>query len=234
MSDVSEGRKGAWLALEMVLIVVSILLAFSLESWRDDGRALERQSEVRETIRADFENMRPGLRDMIEGGDSLVARAERLLAGLADPRAAGADSLQVLFGATMRPVGRPPVPPSYRAAMSSGELRTLDDPDLMTALALVEFSDQMLAEHMRVAADIFYTGPVAAISARVGGMQVLGGQAGAPSRFASGDYLGAVAEPDVYAAAERMLIVNRNLLFGVRQLEAAMASVVEALTSEEG
>jgi hypothetical protein len=216
----------------MVLIVGSILLAFSLESWRDDRRASERQIEVRETIRADFINMLPGLQGMIEDGDSLVARAGRLLEGLAAPHAAGADSLQALFAATMRPVGRPPVPPSYRAAMSSGELRTLDDPELMTALALVEFSDQMLAEHMRVSADIFYTGPVAQVSARLGGMQVLAGTAGAPSRFTASDYLEAVSAPDVYSAAERMMIVNRNLLFGLRQLDAAMVGVVTALSPE--
>ena len=232
MSELRDGRTRGLLLLEMVLIVGSILMAFSLESWREDRRARESELEVRETIRADFANMRPGLQVMIEGGDSLVTRTERLLEGLGSPQSAGADSLQALFAATLRPVGRVPVPPSYRAAMASGELRTLDDPELMTALALIEFSDQRLAEHLRVSADVFYTGLQAEVSARMGGMGVLTGSADAPARFTAQDYLQMVSAPDVYAATERMLIVNRNLLAGLRQMDAAMATIVQLLSSE--
>ncbi len=230
MSELRRGRDWGLLLVEVVLIVASILLAFSLESWREDRQEERRQVEVRETVRSDFETLLPRLLTQITAGDTLVARTDRLLSGLASPSTAGADSLKVLFDATLRPVGRVPVPPSYRAAMSSGELRTLDDPELMDALARLEYGDQMLAEHMRVSADIFYTGLQAEVSARVGGTRVLMGADTGRRPPSDAEYIALVSGLDVYAATERMYIVNRNVLNGLRFLRTAMEDAVEALS----
>ncbi len=120
-------RRQSWgiLVVEMVVIVVSILLAFSLESWRDDREGEERQEAMRAAMRADFASTLTYLGQLIEAGDTLVARSARLLEGLDRPAETGADSLQALFGATLRPVGRVPLPPSYRAVMGTGEFRIL-------------------------------------------------------------------------------------------------------------
>jgi type II secretory pathway pseudopilin PulG len=218
------------LAVEMILIVVSILLAFSLESWRADRDSQARQEALRQSVQADFAATRTYLAQLIGAGDTLVARTERLLESLREPGSAGADSLQVLFAEVLRPVGRVPLPPSYRAAMATGEFRILDYPGLMSALAVLEFMDQMVATHLQVSADIFYTGPQAQLATRLGGSGALMGSDDLPARFVPSDYIAMVSAPDVYAATERMLIVNRNMLGGLKQMESAMADVVQILS----
>ncbi len=104
----------------------------------------------------------------------------------------------------------------------------------MDALALLEFSDQMVVTHMQVSADIFYTGPQAQVTSRLGAMGILTGAEGVPARFSDAEYLDIVSARDVYAASERMLIVNRHMLAGLRQMESAMSEVVAILSEGEG
>jgi hypothetical protein len=234
MTELRPARGWMVLLLEMALIVASILLAFSLESWRNGREALEQQRTTREMVLADFTRVQPQLKAYIEEGDSMLARKTRLVEALQDPTSAGVDSLQTLFAESGRPIVRIPVPPSYQMTLASGELESLGDPALMNALGILAFSDQMLAEHMRISADIFYTGLEAAVASRLGSSRVLSGGSQVPARFTTADYLTVVSSPDVYAAAERMVLVNRNMLSGLKQLDAAIGLVIDALAVDVG
>jgi hypothetical protein len=121
---------------EAVLIVVSILLAFSIDAWWAD---LGRQQEEREAYRSliqDFETASTLLERVSVVHDSVLVAAEAILemtgpAAVAPP----ADSLAVLLNTIGRIANFAPPLGALDAMLGSGDLRLVQNTDLRASLA---------------------------------------------------------------------------------------------------
>ena len=223
-----KGRLASGRLVEMFLIVVSILLAFALDSWWDGRSEAAVHEELAELLHADFTEARGEVRRTIIQGDSLVAAGQALMSALIDPAAAGADSIKRLFPSVMRPVETVPPPPSYRAAVSSGTITLIDNPGLFRALSEVDYAQSRIDTYTRLAADIHYVGALANLERGIGSIVALT-EYDVPDRFQPADYLALVSRPEVYSAARLASQVARNLLVSLRRMETAMTSVITEL-----
>ena len=214
---------------EMFLIVVSILLGFSLDSWWDRRSDSAARQELARLLHADFIEARDQLRESITRGDARVAASLALLAGLDDPVAVGADSLRALFPSILQPVVAVSAPASYRAAVSSGVVTILDDPALFRALSAVDAAQTWMDTYSRLGADIHYRGALAELESTIGSLAVLITTDEAPTRFLPADYLEMVSRPEVYSASRLAAQAGRNLLGSLRRMDSAMTSVIEQL-----
>lgn len=214
---------------EMVLIVVSILLAFSLDSWWDRRADAADRRELAGLLHADFVDARDQLREGIASGATRVSRGDALLTGLTDPAAVDADSLGALFLAVLQPVPWVAAPASYRAAVSSGAITMLDDPALFRAFAAVDAAQMRMETYVRLSADIHYIGPLAQLESTIGSLAALARLDQTPSRFVPPDYVELVSRPEVYSAVRLAAQSGRNLLGTLRVMETAMTGVIDQL-----
>lgn len=124
------------LVAEGVLIVVSILLAFTIDAWWDDRGRRQDEREAFRALVQDFESAAGQLASVSLAHDSAFMAAERLLE-LTGPEAnaIAVDSLARLIAPLIRiPTFSPPLG-ALDALLGSGELRLVENADLRAALA---------------------------------------------------------------------------------------------------
>lgn len=124
------------LLVQVVILVLSILLAFAIDAWWDVHREKSRERELLLELRDDFRATRPGLESRV----TLARRMAEGTGGFLDLLGADAapDVVTVPHAAIFATLGGPTFEPATNAldaAVASGEIALLTDGELRAELA---------------------------------------------------------------------------------------------------
>lgn len=166
--QMTSGRfRGAHLLLEMLVVVASILIAFSLDAWWN--RRAERNAEAAhlQALQSDFEQNVSRLRALITREEQIADASRRLLLlATSTDSPAPADSVSDLVGQVFSSVRFDPVMGAYEAVVSSGGLAQLGDDSLR--LALAEFASGLEGRYYERYSDELYFDFVRSFTGRLG------------------------------------------------------------------
>lgn len=158
----NDGRhiRGSRVLIEMLVVVTSILIAFSLDAWWTN-RAEERTGEAHlRALRYDFEQNVSRLKVHIEREERIADASRRLLRVASSPTTPfPEDSVRNLVGQVFNSGRFDPVMGAYEAVVNSGGLAQIQDDSLRLALAEFasleagryeeRFSDQLYFDFIR-------------------------------------------------------------------------------------
>jgi len=68
-----------WLILEGIAVLVSIMLAFTIDAWWDDRKEGRKRAELSYSLRMEFEANREQLVNRIERAISLIEQSDRFM-----------------------------------------------------------------------------------------------------------------------------------------------------------
>lgn len=160
MNEAGRYVRGPRMLIEVVVVVASILIAFSLDAWWS-RRAEERTGTAHlQALRSDFEQNVARLHVLIEREDRIANASRRLLLVAVSPTVPSPeDSVSSLLGEVFNSGRFDPVMGAYEAVVNSGGLSQVRNDSLRLALAdfasLLEgrynerFSDEIYFEFIR-------------------------------------------------------------------------------------
>lgn len=136
MNDADRYIRGPRVLIEMLVVVASILIAFSLDAWWSK-RATERTETAHlRALRSDFEQNVSRLKVHIEREERIADASRRLLLVAISPNTLSPeDSVSNLLGQVFNSGRFDPVMGAYEAVVNSGGLAQVRDDSLRLALA---------------------------------------------------------------------------------------------------
>lgn len=179
------------LILEMLVVVVSILIAFSLDAWWE-GRAEARTETAHlRAIRSDFEQNVARLSARVDRQQQIADASRRLLVAISSETPPVRDSVGTLLSQVFSSGRFVPVMGAYEAVISSGGLAQVRDDSLR--LALADFASLLEGRYYERYADELYVDFIRSFTGRLG-------------------MAAAVVATDSLAAAQAAVVLQSGLL----------------------
>ena len=167
MTEPVTGNGAKRLAVEMVVVVASILIAFSLDAWwsrRSDDRT---QAAHLGALESDFEQNVMRLTELVERERRIAESSRRLLSLAVMPQGAvQPDSVNHLFGQVFNSGRFGPSMGAYEAIVSSGGLSGVRADSLRIALA--DFVSLLESRYVENYADQLYLDFIQTYTGRLG------------------------------------------------------------------
>lgn len=220
------------IVIEGIVIVFSILLAFGIDAAWDARQERIRRAELIEALQRDLWTTGERLASSLARGDSLRARAQAFLQAIASQEPLTIDSLGYLAGGAFRGFTFYPALSNYEAAVATGDLRLVQTPGLLDALADFKQMQAFFEEHVRINNDIYYVGPSWKLRSAVGSQGVIEGNrwsAPAALRMSENEYREWMRRPEVYAGVQTATIAHQNMIFGLRRMEDAVSRALQEI-----
>jgi len=229
-----SSRRVPWarFGFEGVLIVASILAAFSIDAWWDGRQEARTRMELVSTLKLDFETTRKRLSKSIALADALNERAAGFLKAVGSKEPVELDKLRYSIAGAFTKIDFEPALSAYNSAVATGKIGLVETPALVESIAEFNQALDYYEMHDRIAADIFYLGPIWELRREIGSLRILfRDPITYPDRFRRTDeeYRQFLARPMVYAAVEAMLTAQRNNANGLRSMDEAARNVLEEL-----
>lgn len=235
MSEQSKlARRIPWTSFgfEGVLIVASILVAFSIDAWWDDMQEARHRTDLVSALSLDFEATRSRLAASIALADSVDDRATSFLQAVGSEEPVSLESLRHFIGGAFVKVDFEPALPAYDSAIITGKIGLLESPTLLESITEFDRARDYYELHDRIAAEIFYLGPIWELRREVGSLRILFRDPTTyPIQFRRTDeeYRELFSSPIAYAAVEAMLTAQRNSANGLRSMDEAAGDVLKEL-----
>lgn len=229
-----ENTPWAQFGFESVLIIVSILVAFSIDAWWDNRRAAHQKEELVSALVLDFETTRSMLAESIATSSDLNDRTAGFLTAVGKKEPATLESLRQLISGAFVKIDFEPSLSAFESAIATGKIELLDSPTLLKSITEFHQAVDYYELHDRIAADIFYLGPIWELRREVGSLRILfRDPVTYPERFRRSDeeYQKFFARPIVYAAIEVMLTAQRNSTNGLLKMDEAAGKILTELES---
>jgi hypothetical protein len=220
--------------IEAVVIVGSILLAFSIDAAWDRSLEREERMELIRAIRDDMSGTRAEISEVMprieESLGQTVAYFEVLIEGTDVP----VDSLSVLFGSTFHGFALQPPLSSYDGAITSGRIASIMSPELRAAFTDFDVARSYWEGHFSTLYDTHYLGPTWELRRTIGTQDAVRRRGRTPAQFQLDDnQLRAVlTSPEAYAAAEVHGIIYRNIYSSLRRMDEAASRAIAILDEE--
>lgn len=229
-----HGRHIPWarFGFEGVLIVASILAAFSIDAWWERQEKDRQQLKLVSELKVDFEATRKRLAESLAFADSINDRASQFLAMVASDEPAELPDLRNQIGGAFLKIDFAPVLSAYESAVATGKIGLIENTALLESLTEFHQAWDYYKLHDRIAAEIFYVGPIWELRRELGSLRMLFRNPDThPDRFRRTDeeYRKFFTRPVVYAAVETMLTAQRNSAGGLRRMDEAAEDVLEIL-----
>jgi hypothetical protein len=227
-----------WLrvSVEGAVIVISILLALAADAWWESRQQAQHRAELIVALRLDFESTKGRLDESIAWADSLIGLSGAFLELARDAETVPLDSLRSLLWGAFQAIEFEPALSSYEAAIATGDLRLVQEPRLLEALAEFRQGQSYFDGQSRVAADLFYLGATWELRREIGSLFVLTRDASEyPPQFRrSGPELRELmAAPEVFASIETITTANRNIRRALNRMRSAASDVITILDTLE-
>lgn len=220
-----HGRSGGvrWgaLALEAGVVVLSILMAFGLESWWQGREQDQVADDLRAALVVDFARNRTSIDSVIMAVDGTVQLANVVLREVI----VGGSDLPVdsMVGNYLRMARFTPflnTNGTYRAAVNSGDIRLLRNDSLAISLANYQEYQEFLTFQDQQVEVLLINGAFARGSLKLGGLVRLEISRQTPAtEWTREEFRARLGDPEVMAGIESMLIMEqtrRQLLCGLR------------------
>lgn len=235
MTTPGSRSRWAFLLAESVLIVASILLAFSIDAWWDGRQERTLKRELLRALRADFAATSLALDDAVAEATEDAARTGTYLAVVAGGREVSQDSLRWLFMGIADITFFEPILASYRTGVATGSLGLVRDPGLVEALTEFDRERDLYDLHLEISGDIFYLGSTQELRREAGGLLAPVAPPSSPTAPASFesrltlpedfDLRGALA----VATVEPVYWVQLNILHHLQAMDGAAERVLAEL-----
>jgi hypothetical protein len=214
---------------EGFVIVVSILLAFSIDAWWDRAQQKAAKAEWIAAVQFDLQTSLSQVEETIGQAEAIVGATSRLLALLSSTSTPPVDSIRHLADEMTRPIGFTPTLPGFERGFSEGRFSVIESVEFRRGLAdfrqfLVHFEDAR-----RLDWDTYFTGPLYAIRAPHGGLQLLGLEQRERFQMTDAEYLEVMLAPETFAAIETMGLAQQNELWGLEGMRGALEAMVSSL-----
>lgn len=211
------------------MIVASILLAFGIDAWWDRTQQKAADAEWIAEVRFDLQTSLSQVEESIAQADAIVGAKSRLLGLLSSSASPQVDSIRHLADEMTRPIGFTPTLPGFERGFSEGRFSALGSVEFRRGLAdfrwfLVHFEDAR-----RLDWDTYFVGPLYAVRAPHGGLQLLGGRWKERFRMTDEEYLEVMLAPETFAAFETMGLAQENELWGLQGMKRALEAMISAL-----
>jgi hypothetical protein len=155
MNDTGRAVRGRRILIEMVAVVASILIAFSLDAWWTRRAEARTETAHLRALRSDFEQNVARLRVHIEREERIADASRRLLLVAISPTTPSPeDSLGSLLGQVFNSGRFDPVMGAYEAVVNSAGLDQVRDDSLR--LALAEFASALQGRYEERFSDELY------------------------------------------------------------------------------
>lgn len=218
-----------FLIAEAALIVVSILLAFSIDAAWSQRQEARQRVDLLESLRADFAATSLALAEAIEEGRAVAAQTGAYLDAARANTDVSRDSLVFLFSGVDGVAFFEPTLPSYRTAVSTGSIDLVRSDPLIAALTDFDFAHALYQLHLDVSADLYYLGPLQ-------DLRRAGVAFDAPSLRRANESIGVPSDFDLYgnlaiSSAEPIYTVQVNMLQNLEGMQAAVTGVIALLES---
>lgn len=209
---------------ELLAVILGILLALAGDAWWEDRQEARRGLELRDAIRNELladSVMRNGMITDTERGFGAM---QRLLAQIHGPDP-DADSVLTHMGNVMGLTAQADGLETYRAAVSSGDVRLLRDPELERALSIYDEVVGVLSRNNDFFLETVTTGEFGRGLARHGGLIQIMGRS--PRYERSLDE--ALADPGFRGGLEMLSYVWQNRSAQSQGLQQAADSLLAVL-----
>ena len=221
-----------WLVLEGTAIVISIMLAFAIDAWWDERQETRKRTELATSLAIEFEANKELIDDHIERADSLIRQSNQFLELSSAEKSVPLEELRQSIVGAFYAIEFEPALSVYNAAVASGTLGLLDNPDLLAAIA--DFNRAWAAYEVltRIANDITFRGSIWELRRDLGSLMVVAEPRDEyPSRFGLTDteIRELYASPAVYALVENMSQLNFEIRAKLRTMKEAADKIAKEL-----
>ena len=166
MNENAPRKSAARLLLEMLVVVASILIAFSLDAWWSRRSELRTERAHLRALQSDFEQNVARLNQLIAREERIVDASRRLLLVATSAQAGHPDSVRTLLGQVFNSGRFDPVMGAYEAVVSSGGLAQVRDDRLR--LALADFASLLQGRYTERYSDELYFDFVRSFTGQLG------------------------------------------------------------------
>jgi len=219
---------------EGLLIVASILLAFSIDAWWDGRQEDDQRRALLSGLATEFESVQDDLAEAVSRAEALERSTRTLLEAAGNQIELHQDSIRSLAGALVGGGRATLVTPRYDSAVRSGSIALLRSDSLLIALSTFDTYRSAHENLIDILIDTFYEGPLHDLRVELGSLSVLnpsGGQSPAPSRLVPPDLNPWIQRRAVIAVIEQVHVLRVNQLLLLQRLDDASALVSAELES---
>lgn len=121
------------ISAEIAAIIISILLAFSIDAWWDSRRDIERESMLLVTLKHDFEQNRELLKEALASNQESLATVQEFSNVIANSETAP-QNFDLLYAQSFRVQFFEPVSATYDALFSGGDFALIRSDELRQAM----------------------------------------------------------------------------------------------------
>lgn len=215
-----------WLAagVEFVIVLSGVVIGFQINAWAESRADQQRETLLRERLRADFTDLSTRAADAVAGCTQGQANAQALSGLLADAPNQDRTTLVNAVGASIGtpvPVGRSA---TYVELLASGEMVLIRDEALRAAL--VDFDEQVRRHELAYESLSTLTVDNAGILTETASLA----RSPASERLAA-DLTARLESAELAAAGQMMVVVNARNCFwfdGVRSRADTVLTVIDA------
>ncbi len=218
------------LLVEAAIIVASILLALALDAWWDGVQQDRRRADLIQALVVDFKATSDRLAEARTRTDSAVARTAAFLDAAHSTDPVSVDSLRSLAFGPFQVRQFEPALSSYRAAVSTGEIRLVQNRELTEAFAEFEESLRYLELRHAIYLEGYYLGPPADLRRELGSLRTLYSEdANEYAGLSEAEYRRVARSPAVSGLMEGLLVLTTNIRNGLLAADEGAARVLAEL-----
>jgi hypothetical protein len=207
-------------ALDAGVIVLSILLAFSIDAWWDTRLEKAKRVELFADLHSDFSTTMGLLATSLEGSETLLAHNQALRAAASGGAPVPADSLSRFVLDALNAARFTPAMANYEAAIASGAINLIESDSLLVYLNRFDGGLEGYQSITDLSGQFYFMGPIQALIPEFGGFEAL---------LRSDDLVEVVRRPAFQAVVEVFGDLQRNAVFNLRQMDQASRTITDEL-----
>jgi hypothetical protein len=208
-------------AVDGGVIVLSILLAFSIDAWWDTRLERVQRIELLADLHSDFSATTVLLATTLERTETLFTHNQALQTAASGGAPVPADSLSRFVRDALNGGAFTPAIPNYEAAIASGAISLIESDSLLVYLNRFDRGLESFQSINDLGGQFYFMGPVQGIIPEFGGFEAL---------LRSDDLEEVVRRPEFQAVVEVSGDLQRNAVFNLRQMDQASRTITDELT----
>lgn len=235
MEKNKTGRYLKYAIGEIILVVIGILIALSINNWNESRKLEQKKQVLILNLIDDFEQNNDQLKLVIENGVTLSDNMNAFFENAYQPDIKiSLDSLQTLSEGFFRPISFFPSMATFDEAKANGNLTLIKSKDLSKQLIEFQRSYSFYLALDEQATKSFFSGPVWELKKSIGSLSVITGITGTKSSYIemSNDldtYIELINRPLVMATLENQRALSGNTTYALKRMDSDSKKIVEIL-----
>jgi len=217
---------------EIILVVIGILIALSINNWNESRKLEQKKQELILNLIADFEENITQLESAIVYSNSLSDKMDAFFENAYKPNLKiPLDSLKALSDGFFRPSSFFPSMATYDEAKSSGNLTLLKNKDLSKQFIQFQRNYSFYLGLQDQGTNSFFSGPEWELKKEIGSLSILTGRKKDYIKidYDMDSYMKLINMPIVTGTLENRHLLNSNTNFALTSMDFNSKKIVEIL-----